>query len=764
MPGSPRPGETTRSGSTAVANRPRDFTKAQFVAATKSYAAFLETKGRRPPAVGLDPGDLHPSLYPFQRDITRWAIRRGRAAIFADCGLGKTRMQLEWVRELRPRNGTALIVAPLAVSEQTQAEACELGMEVERVTAPGLAPYQITNYQRLHHFIGAPYDALVLDESSILKSIDGKTRTMLLRDFTSIRYRLACTATPAPNDLSELANHSEFIGAMSRTEMLAAFFVHDSNSKVQAGWRLKGHAEGAFWRWVASWAVYVRRPSDVGDEDGPFILPPLNVNDCVVPSDFRAEGRLFGVEGGLVGDRAARKHSLLARVKRTDELIAESDEQAVVWCGLNEEGRQLASLLGIGAVLIEGATPDDEKVRREHEWRTGAVKTLITKPQMFGFGLNWQHCHRVFFLGIGHSYEQYYQTVRRCWRFGQESPVDVQIVVSEAEEAVASNVRRKEEEAARMAEGIVAQMRGAMEEELHHHETREHHETDDAQEIDWRMLMGDAVERAREIEDASVGLSVFSPPFAALYTYSDSERDMGNSKDYGQFFRHFGHLIPELLRVTKPGRRACVHVQQVSTTKAVHGVIGWRDFRADMVRYLVDAGWIYDGEVVIDKDPQAQAIRTKSKALMFVQKNKDSAWSRPAMADYILLFRAPGDNAEPIKTDVTNEEWILWARPIWYGIRESETLNAREAREEKDERHLCPLQMETIERCLRLWSNRGDWVFDPFAGIGSTGYVALQHERRFVGIELKRAYWKQAVKNLKQAQRQLGLFGELPHE
>lgn len=302
-------------------------------------------------------------------------------------------------------------------------------------------------------------------------------------------------------------------------------------------------------------------------------------------------------------------------------------------------------------------------------------------------------------------------------------------------------------------------MKGAMDDELHHENAaRQAHEKDEASSPDWRVLLGDSVERIKELPDDSVGLSVFSPPFAALYTYSASERDMGNSRDYDEFFGHFDFLIPELMRVTIPGRRCCVHVQQVSTTRATHGVIGWRDFRADVVRHFIQAGWVYDGEVVIDKDPQAQAIRTKSKALMFVQKNKDSAWSRPAMADYILLFRAPGDNPRPIETDVTNEEWILWARPIWYGIRESETLNAAEAREDKDERHLCPLQLETIERCVRLWSNVGEWVLDPFAGIGSTGYVALKHDRKFIGIELKRSYWKQAVRNVQQAQKQLGLF------
>jgi DNA modification methylase len=255
-----------------------------------------------------------------------------------------------------------------------------------------------------------------------------------------------------------------------------------------------------------------------------------------------------------------------------------------------------------------------------------------------------------------------------------------------------------------------------------------------------------------------VALSVFSPPFASLFTYSASDRDMGNSANYDEFFEHFNYLIPELQRITMPGRRACVHVQQVSTTKVTHGVIGWRDFRADVVRHFANAGWIYDGEVVIDKCPQAQAIRTKSKALMFTQKNKDSSWSRPAMADYILLFRAPGENEIAVDTDVTNEEWILWARPIWYGIRESDTLNAAVARENADEKHICPLQLGTIERCVRLWSNKGEVVFDPFTGIGSTGYIALQTGREFVGIELKPGYFRQAVKNLSAAKQQIPLF------
>lgn len=278
--------------------------------------------------------------------------------------------------------------------------------------------------------------------------------------------------------------------------------------------------------------------------------------------------------------------------------------------------------------------------------------------------------------------------------------------------------------------------------------SQDRYETDEAQGEGWRLMLGDSCERISEIEDDSVDLSVFSPPFASLYTYSPSPRDLGNSADRDEFFEHFAFIITDLQRVTKPGRLACVHVQQIVTTKGVHGVVGLTDFRGQVIAAFKERDWVLHGEVTVDKDPQAQAIRTKAQALMFQTLNRDSASSRPALADYLLVFRAPGENAVPIKPDCDNETWIEWARPVWYSIRESDTLNTAAAREDADERHICPLQLPLIERCVRLWSNRGELVFSPFAGIGSEGYVALQHGRQFVGIELKRSYWQTAVGNL----------------
>ena len=285
----------------------------------------------------------------------------------------------------------------------------------------------------------------------------------------------------------------------------------------------------------------------------------------------------------------------------------------------------------------------------------------------------------------------------------------------------------------------------------------DHYVTDDAQGHAWRLMLGDSCERLAELDAESIDLSVYSPPFASLYTYSPTSRDLGNSHGREEFLEHYGYVVREVLRLTKPGRLSCVHVQQLTTTKATHGIVGMTDFRGQVIQAHQDAGWIYHGEVTVDKDPQAQAIRTKAQALMFNTLHRDSAMTRPALADYVIVFRAPGENRVPIQSDVDNETWIEWARPVWLGIRETDTLNERVAREAADERHVCPLQLPLIERCVRLWSNKGETVLSPFAGIGSEGVVAVRQGRRFVGCELKTSYWKTACEYLAAAEQQLAL-------
>lgn len=281
--------------------------------------------------------------------------------------------------------------------------------------------------------------------------------------------------------------------------------------------------------------------------------------------------------------------------------------------------------------------------------------------------------------------------------------------------------------------------------------------TDEAAGKGWDLWLGDSCERMREIPSDSVDLSVYSPPFDSLFTYSPSPRDLGNSASRAEFFQHYAFIIAENLRITKPGRNACVHVQQITTSKATHGHIGMTDFRGDVIRAYQAAGWVYYGEAAVNKDPQAQAIRTKAHTLMFVSLDRDAAVLRPALADYLLIFKKPGDNAVPIKGDVSRDEWIEWAQPVWWNIRETNTLNYRSARESADERHICPLQLDFIERCVRLWSNPGELVFTPFAGIGSEVWSAVKFGRRGLGIELKGSYWQTAAANLRELEAQMSV-------
>lgn len=727
-----------------------------------TYAEFLGRKKAivQPSGPRITGEQVNPLLFPFQRDLTCWAVRKGRAALFADTGLGKTFMQLEWARLLGERT---LILAPLSVARQTVGEGRKLGIPVHYTRSGGDLSdgINITNYEMVEHFDAGLFGAVVLDESSILKSLDGKTKQRVTDMFAGTPYRLCCTATPAPNDIAEIANHAEFLGIMTRADMLATFFVHDDD-----GWRLKKHAELAFYRWLASWAMSVRKPSDLGYSDEGYILPELAIAPVWVKTDYVPDGMLFPVGlAGIQERHKVRKGSLGERVSQTAELVNNNPDQWIVWCGLNDEGRDLAKAI-CGAVLVEGSQSPEEKAASLEAFQDGQHRVLVSKSKIAGFGMNFQNCHNMVFCGLSDSWEAYYQSVRRCYRFGQTQPVNVHIVLSEAEQAIYENVMQKEAQALEMSEKLIGSVQRFEQSEIEGLSTEWNYASDTVKVGPSTLMLGDNGERLPEIADNSVGLSVFSPPFMSLYTYSPTERDLGNSRNEEEFFTHFSFIIAQLLRVTMPGRNCCVHVAQVPAMLSRDGYIGLKDFRGKTIEAFERGGFIYHGEVCIDKDPQAQAIRTKSKALLFTQMRKDSTWLRPALADYILVFRKPGDNAVPVIPDTSNDEWIEWARPIWYGIRESDTLNIAEGRDQNDERHICPLQLETIERCIRLWSNAGDLVLDPFAGIGSTPYQAVKLGRRAVGCELKPSYFAAAVKNLHRATREnempnfLNLFEE----
>ena len=399
-----------------------------------TYAEFLKTKAARINKTGIDVdhADMHDMLHAWQKDIVAWACRTGRAAIWADTGLGKTIMQVEWLRHMTPDGGMSLIVAPLAVCEQTVREARKIDVHVTYVrdetaiTGPGV---YITNYEMVTRFPPDLFDAVVLDEASILKQSDGKTRTMLIEHFSPVPYRLSCTATPAPNDPEELTNQAEFLGHMTRSHMLAAYFVHDDQ-----GWRLKGHARAPMLKWMATWAVALRRPSDLGYPDDGYILPGLEIIPHVLDVNIEADGQLFATDLGGVGGRASvRRETLDARCQRAAEIVAaEPDRPWILWCGLNAEAERLAELIP-GAVNVHGSWTPEEKADAILKFCDGAIRVLITKTSIAGYGLNFQHCARMVFVGLNDSYEAYYQAVRRCYRFGQNDIVITHVVLSDLE-------------------------------------------------------------------------------------------------------------------------------------------------------------------------------------------------------------------------------------------------------------------------------------------------------------------------------------------
>lgn len=432
------------------------------------YDDFIAAKSVTVAAHPVPHGELASHLFAHQRDLVSWALRRGRAAIFADTGLGKGLMLIEWARHVA-KQGRVLILAPLAVAEQIVREAERFGVEIVYARQDVGARIVITNYEMLHVFDPGSFVGVACDESGILKAYDGKTRTQIIEAFKATPWRLACTATPAPNDYTELGNHAEFLGVKSRTEMLAEFFVHDGG-ETQV-WRLKGHAEDAFWRWVCSWGAMVKRPSDLGHDDGGFALPPLRMHEHVIAVDHSTAhkaGMLFADEVRTLADqRATRRATLEERVAAAARIVAEEGprESWLIWCELNDEADAITEAIP-GAVQIAGSDSLDVKVKRLVDFAYGEERILVTKPSIAGHGMNFQIASRMIFAGVSHSYEQTYQAIRRCWRFGQTRPVDVYVIRAETEGAIVANLKRKEADAERLAAEMVGRMRDTLRAEI----------------------------------------------------------------------------------------------------------------------------------------------------------------------------------------------------------------------------------------------------------------------------------------------------------
>jgi len=708
------------------------------------YQTILEKKRRNHKTSGfkIEQSELNPLLFDFQKFTVQRCLELGKAAIFADCGLGKTLMQLEWSKQVAAKFGNVLILCPLAVAGQTIQEGTRFGYDVARVEDFSGDGIYISNYEQLANIDCSLYAGIVLDESSILKNFEGKTKTLIIDSFRNTPYKLACTATPSPNDPMEIGNHSDFLDVMTYNEVLAMYFVHDGGETAK--WRLKGHATSAFWKFISSWALMFSNPADIGFTAKGYDLPNLNFIEEQIKTTHRNNGLLFNdIAVSATNFNQELRLTLIDRLSKVAEIVNASDENFIIWIKQDAEGEELRKLIP-GAIEVKGSDKQDYKENKLLGFANNEFRVLITKSKIAQFGLNYQNCHNQVFAGLDFSFEGLYQSIRRSYRFGQKHEVNIWIVTTDTMQNVINSIRTKqtqfEKMQTEMAKYVCAEMT---------HE-REEIQFDQSQNEWFDIQRGDCVQLIANVLDESVGFSVFSPPFAELYTYSSHIEDMGNSKDYKEFMLQFGFLVKELHRVIKQGRNVAVHCMDLPIQKGKEGFIGLRDFSGMILRLFEEAGFIYHSRVTIWKDPVVEMQRTKALGLLHKQIKKDSTMSRVGIPDYVLIFRKDGDRTDPVtNTDLPVDLWQKYASPVWMDINQGDTLQGfQKARDERDEKHICPLQLPVIERLVHLYTNKGDTVLTPFMGIGSEVYQSVKMGRKGIGFELKKSYFEQAKKNV----------------
>ena len=926
-----------------------------------NYDEFISGKIKSVIPSGFTPDDdLNPNLFPWQKRVVLWALRQGKSALFEECGLGKTLQQLAWAHEVARFTGKpVLILCPLAVAKQTIAEAAKFGFPLvtavessHEITAPAV---YISNYEKLHLLEDAipRLGGVVLDESSVLKSFTGKTRRDLTEKFARTPYRLCCTATPSPNDFTELGQHAEFLGVCKTSEMLATWFLNDTFDT--GTWRLKRHAEKDFWRWVSSWAACVSKPSDIGGSDEGSDLPPLNIESVTVSvnqkSERGSETLFVDAHTSATSIHSEMRRTCAERAAKAAEIANGTTEPVIIWCNTNDEADALIELLP-EAVEVRGSdktshkekavewflgynctcdfttkrfssklspcgkrntqpnvalntdpiqsrdpsesSKDDHPLKTQntcvsitqtiqtsssepqrknaHETRAGeqlmppmnqseyqlevrqrngrnktpksdllkgsnhlesvppntgtysqnkvgdaqsagqqnqettlsdqrvesadctlttatlpeeleescaltatsgsensemtqnfsierqcscgyksGKRVLISKPSICGFGLNFQHCRTVVFVGLSYSFEDFYQAVRRSYRFGQTKPVNVYLIQADSENNVLPVLKRKMAQHETMREAL--KFTAANLSESHSTITMNAGIKTETGK-NWTMHNGDCVRITSQIPDNSIGFSVFSPPFADLFTYSNDIQDMGNCSDLSEFMEQFDFLIENLGRITMPGRHCAVHCCDLLSTKWKHGKIEFQDFSGTIARAFRKRGWLLHSRITIWKDPVTEMQRTKAHGLLYKTLRGDSADSRVGAPDYLLVFRKPGENPVPIEhtpSSLPLDKWQELASPVWWTVNQMRVLDYEVARGKDDEKHICPLQLDVIERALTLWSAPNDLVLSPFGGIGSEGYCAVKMGRQFVGCELKPEYFNRACHNLRMA-------------
>lgn len=725
------------------------------------YHNFLETKKTKVIQSGFEVTDdeLSPFLFDFQKYCVRRMLKLGKGGIFAGCGQGKTLMQLEWAyRVARKEQRPVLILAPLSVSKQTIKEGADFGYDVRRYsdiadTDKPAAQLYIVNYEQLENVDETVFVGVVLDESSILKNFTGHYRKLLTEKFKHTPYKLCCSATPSPNDLNEIGNHSEFLNVLDAQDMRSKWFVREDGMN---NYRLKGHAKADFYGWIASWAIVFENPADIGfTETGKkFILPPLHYHEHQVETTPQ-DGCLFaqGIVNATNFNAELRK-TKKQRLELAAKLAQETEGQVLIWIKQNEEGEILRSLLP-EAVEVKGNDKDTDKERRLLDFAAGKIRILISKAKICGYGMNFQKCGTQIFVAPDFSFEDFYQQVRRSYRFGRNGAVNIHLIITDTMQ----NARAIIEEKQRRFEEMQREINRNVNE--HNYGLLNDYTYEEYKDDKVFLMKGDTTIEIKRIPDNSVDLIIFSPPFSSLFTYSNYIHDMGNNEDHESFFKQYAFLLKELYRILKPGRLMCVHTKDLGVYKNSSGYTGMYDFTGEHTRAVLAEGFKLHSKVTIWCDPVLEMQRTKTQRLLYKQVTSDSSKTGIGMAEYITIFKKwEGNEAdwEPItnlnRENFPLETWQRWASPVWMDIKRTDVLNGKEGTAQGDEKHICPLQLEVINRLVHLWSNEGEVVFTPFLGIGSEIYMAVKNRRRGIGCELKDSYFATAVSNIKRAEQE----------
>ena len=728
-----------------------------------NYLEFLESKKRPFIESGFEikENELNKNLFDFQKFIVKTALKKGRFAIFADCGLGKTLMQLDCAEKVANKTKSkVLILAPLAVKGQTLQEAKKFGIDISNI--------EINNYEQLENIDESIYSGIVLDESSILKNFTGKYKNLIIEKFKNTPYKLACTATPSPNDLNEIGNHSEFLNVLDAQDMRAKWFVRDEGMN---NYRLKGHAKKDFYGWISNWAVMLTNPSDLGFDGSKYILPELNYIEKMIETNSRDNGKLFNE--GSVSATDFNKELKLTLIERFDEvakIVNNSNESFIIWVNQNEEEKKALELIP-DAISVNGSEKPEIKEKKLLGFANGEFRVLVTKKKIAQFGMNFQNCNNQVFASLDFSFEGLYQAIRRSYRFGQKNNVNIYIITTDTMENVMSSINKKQSQFLEMQSEMNKFINGDSFGLLDSYDFKE------VKTADYWLMKGDSCQEIKRIPDNSVDLIVFSPPFSSLFTYSNYIHDMGNNENHEEFFKQYHFLLQDLYRILKPGRLMVCHTKDLAVYKNSSGYTGLYDFTGEHHRAVENVGFKYHSKINIWTDPVLEMQRTKTQRLLYKQLRKDSSYTGVGLPEYCTVFRKWEGNEEdwkPINNKNQNnfplDIWQQWASPIWnveksdiehleetmkeyrvnswFDIKRTDVLNNSEGTDLGDEKHIAPLQLSVIRKSVQMWSNPGETVFTPFLGIGSEVYESVKLGRFGIGIELKDKYFETAIKNV----------------